>query len=1085
MFSHIKGALVFVLGCSGLALINSQTAFAQADKGTILGTVLDSSGAPAPDTALKVTEVNTNIVHETKTNEAGNYSFPLLDPGDYRVDAEHSGFKHESRSDVRLEANSTVRVDFSLQIGSVSETVSVSASAAILQTDRADLGTKIETQTLVSIPLTFNRNYQGLIGLVPGASRPFRPHSSFYNSQDSLSTYVNGQFRQASSFMIEGINNDWDNGNLTVVVPPVEAIQTVDVTTSNYDAEFGRVTGAVTNVILRSGTNDWHGSAFEFNKVAALAAKNYFAVKKPPLVYNLFGGTFGGRIRRDKTFFFVDYQGLRDRESAAVGTLTIPAAAFRTGDLSAASTKIYDPMTGNPDGTGRTAFAGNMIPASRISPIAAKILTYIPAPATSSLSGNYPYASPQAKNTNNFDVKIDQQFTSNDSLTVRYSYQQPEVTVPPVFGIIGGPGNGGFAGTGPSRSQAPGLNYTHIFSSSLITEFRFGISRVRNDVSQTDYGTTTAKTIGIGNANIDAWSSGMSSVYITGFDGPMVGYSPSEPWRRSQTNFEFADTWTKIHGNHTFKWGADINRVRNDLLQTQTFDPRGRFNFTAGQTSTPGQANGSANAFASFLLDLPNQVGRDLYVEFPTVRQSYYFFFGQDKWQVSRKLTLDIGLRYEYWPAATSHYKGQFVNYDPATNDLLVGGYGNIPQNLGIQGDPLGFAPRIGLAYRMNEKTVVRAGFGISYLFRDTSQYNFPSNQVSELDAPNAYQPAGSMLTGFPAPILLPIPSNGIIPNAPAALTYSVMPKDLVHGHIESWNIAVQRELPASFTVEAAYVGNHGVDDPVTLQLNRGLVIGAGAAGQPLNQAFGRRAGTTTIIGVNTHYNSLQLKLNHRYSNGLQLTTSYTYSKSIDYCSDRTCTPYNQYNFELNRARSDFDHTQVFVESVVYQLPIGKGGRWMKSGIAGWILGGWQVNGVITAQTGGPLDLQYSNAGLNAPFINNRPNVNGSVAIYGKFKSGTTWFDTSAFSAPADKTFGNVGRNILTGPDLVNLDASLFRKIPFGERISLELRAESFNTTNTPHFNNPGNVFGTSTFGVITSAVNDSRALQLGAKVMF
>jgi hypothetical protein len=1068
-----------------LTVLVPSSAFAQADKGTLLGTVLDASQAPAAETSVRATEVNTNSTRETKTNDAGNYSFPLMDPGTYSISAEHTGFKRESRQGVRLDANSTVRTDFTLQVGSVSETVSVSASAAILQTDRADLGTKIETTTLENLPLTFNRNYQGLLGLVPGASRPFRPHSSFYNAQDSLSTYVNGQFRQASSFMIEGVNNDWDNGNLTVVVPSVEAIQTVDVTTSNYDAEFGRVTGAVTNVILRSGSNNWHGSAYEFNKVAALAAKNYFAVRTPPLVYNLFGATLGGRIKRDKTFFFADYQGLRDRESAAIGTLTIPALSYRMGDLRSSSTRIYDPATGNPDGTGRVQFANNIIPASRISPIAAKILNYLPAPLTSDLSGNYAYAVPQAKNTSNFDVKIDYQFTSNDSMNVRYSYQRPEVTVPPVFGIIGGPANGAFAGTGTSRSQAPGLSFTHIFSSSLIAEFRVGISRVRNDVNQTDYGKTTAKDIGIGNANIDLWSSGMSSVYITGFDSPLVGYSPSEPWRRAQTNFEVANSWTKIHGNHTFKWGVDITRVRNDLLQTQTFDPRGRFNFTAGQTSTPGQTNGSANAFAAFLLDKPNLVGRDLYVGFPTVRQSYYFFFAQDKWQVSRKLTLDLGVRYENWPAATSHYKGQFVNYDPSNNSLRVGGYGDIPQNLGINGDFLAFYPRLGAAYRLNEKTVIRAGYGISALFRDTSQYNFPSSQASELNSPNSYQPAGSMAVGFPSPILLPVPSNGIIMNAPLTLSYGVMPKDLVHGRIQSWNFAIQRELRFGFTAEAAYVGNHGVDNPVTQQLNRGLVIGAGVAGQPLNQAFGRRASTTTVFGVNTHYNSLQMKLNRRYSQGLQVTTSYTYSKAIDYCSDRTCTPFNQYDFEKNRARSNFDITQVFVQSVLYELPIGKGGRWLRSGVAGWLLGGWQVNGIITAQTGPPLDLQYSNAGLNAPFINNRPNVNGPVTVYGNFKGGVPWFDTSAFSAPPDRTFGNVGRNILTGPDLVNLDASLFRKIPIREKVTLELRAESFNITNTPHFNSPGNIYGTSSFGLITSAANDSRMVQLGAKISF
>jgi hypothetical protein len=403
-----------------------------------------------------------------------------------------------------------------------------------------------------------------------------------------------------------------------------------------------------------------------------------------------------------------------------------------------------------------------------------------------------------------------------------------------------------------------------------------------------------------------------------------------------------------------------------------------------------------------------------------------------------------------------------------------VGGYGSIPKNLGINSSSH-FAPRSGLAYRINEKTVVRAGFGTSYLFRDTSQYNFPSNQVSELDAANAYVPAGSMKVGFPAPILLPIPSSGIIPNAPTTLTYIVMPNDLVHGEIQSWNIALQRQLPHSFTLDGAYVGNHGVNDPVSLQINRGLVIGAGAAGQPLNQAFGRRTGTTTIIGVSTSYQSLQVKLNRRFTGGFQLTTSYTYSKSIDYCSDRVCTPFNQYNFRLNRAPSDFNHTQVYVQSFVYELPWGPGKRWLNFGPASLILGGWQVNGVFTAQTGGPLDIQYSNAGLNAPFINNRPNVNGPVQIFGKVKAGTPWFDVTQFSAPAAGTFGNVGRNILTGPDLVNLDFSLFRKFKFTERVGFELRGEVFNLTNTPHFNNPGTTYGSSTFGVVSSAVNDSR----------
>ncbi len=323
----------FIPGVVFGLLVFHATAFGQADKGSLLGTVQDSSGAAVSDTEVTVREINTNLIRATRTNADGNFSFPLLDSGNYTVETNHAGFKQAVRTNVQLNANSAIRTDFVLQVGNVAESISVSASSAILQTDRADLGTKIERQTLQNMPLAFNRNYQGLIGLVPGASRPIRANSSFYNSQDSLSTQVNGQFRQASSYLLEGINNDWDNGNVTVIVPPIEAIQTVDVTTANYDAEFGRVTGAVTNVIFRSGTNAWHGSAFEFNKVAELAAKNYFAVKAPPLVYNLFGATFGGPIRKNKAFFFVDYQGLRDRESAAIGTLTIPTTLFRGGNL--------------------------------------------------------------------------------------------------------------------------------------------------------------------------------------------------------------------------------------------------------------------------------------------------------------------------------------------------------------------------------------------------------------------------------------------------------------------------------------------------------------------------------------------------------------------------------------------------------------------------------------------------------------------------------------------------------------------------------------------------------------------------------
>ena len=1089
----VKLATLFALAMclSVLALpLSGQTL-----KGTILGTITDSTHAVIPSVQVNITETNTNFHRTETTNDSGFYAFANLDPGNYRIEVEQPGFRKVIRSDIALNANTTIRADLELQPGAVTEVVDVTAEAPTLQTDRADTGGKIENQQLNTLPLLNNRNYQNTLMLVPGVQRSYRSNSPFFNSQEHLQSVVNG-LDQHNNYMIEGVDNNVEN--LTGVVVPADAIASVDVSTTNYDPELGRAGGAVVNVIMKSGTNDWHGSVFEYHNNSDLYARNVFAVTVPHGVYNQFGGSFGGRIKKDKLFFFSDYQGSRV-VTGQIALPTIPIMPFRTGDLSASPTTIYDPRTGNPDGTGRTAFQNNQIPSNRISTIATQYLSFLPPPTTAGLANNYQGVTGQSKQIDQFDAKVDYVLGVNDRIFVRYSFQRANVTNPglygPGLGIYGGPSNNGFDATGPSRNQSPGVNYSHIFSPTLVTEARVGIVRNRNSATNVDTGLNLSQKLGIPNGNLgDFWTSGMAEVFVNGFDTPMIGINGCLPWRRSVTNFDYVNNWTKTKGNHVIKWGADIRRERQDLLQTATFSPRGRFTFTPGPTAlNGGPANGFANGFAAFLLDQPNSVGRDLAVYFPARRNTIYNLYFQDKWQVTRKLTLDLGLRWEYWPAGTGHFPGDNANYIPSNNTLQIAGVGDVPADLGIENHPLSFAPRFGVAYRLNDKTVIRGGYGLSYLPRDTNNWQYPARQNQQLTAPNTFSAAGSMAAGFPAPVPVVIPTNGILVNPPNQ-TFTALPLNFPMSYVQSWNFAIQRQLPGNFSAEAAFVGNHGLHiiGANSVNMNAGLIPGAGPGGQPLNILFKRTAETDVPSFAPTYYDSLQMKLNRRFSNGLSMITSYAYAKAIDYDGRTAGGNYNVINFAANKGLSYYDRRHVFTYSAVYELPFGQGKKWATSGPAKWVLGGWQLNGLWTWESGLPLDFAISNTSLNAPGHINRPNVNGPVQILGHEGPGQYWFDKSAFSAPAANTLGNAGRDVLAGPRLFNIDASVFRKFRITERFNLEFRAESFNMTNTPWFDRPDTNFSDAAFGQVTTAqgtqavkVNMNRSFQGSLRLTF
>jgi len=1148
----------------------SEPVVGQAVNATLLGTVTDSSGAVVAGAKVMITELNTGVKREAATNESGNYEFPNLPPGRYEVAVNHQGFKRAVRSNVDVLVNADVRVNLELQPGTASETIVVSAETPILQTDTADTGRKIEQRQVEDLPLTFNRNFQSLLNLVPGTTRGHREHSSFFNSQDSLRTEVNGQSGLANNLEFEGLNDNERTGLLSIYIPPIESIQTVDVTTSNYDAELGRANGAVTNVILKSGTNEFHGAAYEINRISALAAVPFFQntriAPKAKTVYNYYGANIGGPIVKNKTFIFGDFLRINDHQGQFFNG-TVPPAVFRSGDFSQATTAtgqlipIYDPRTGNPDGTGRTQFAfngtPNVIDPARISPIAKAILAKIPLPnvlpqgcsgSASNPTGpgclvatnNFQGATKFIKDTTSFDVKIDHNISVSNRLSGRFSFSDQSLSQAPIFGAVGGPSNGAFSGTGKQRYWDVAVNYYHVFSPTLITEIRAGVDHYRNVANNTDRGQTVKDEIGVDipGANLgDSNTSGMPCVVLPGNNGDncLAGYSASLPWIRGETNLNVANNWTKTRGNHTFKWGVDVHRLRDDLAQWQDQNPRGVLRFNTNVTSlnppkgTPQPtASSQANDVASLLLDVPNSMGRDVPINAKAFRGTEFFTYAADRWQVSRKLTLDLGLRWEFYPPFTPRGPGRFSNYDPTTNSLVIAGIGSNPEDLGRKTRYKDFAPRIGIAYRLTERTVVRGGFGLSYFPYPDNDYAFDFPVLQNNAFPDACGcgfgqaqisggPVLSMASGFPAPLVATIPANGIIPVTGKVGTTSLLNQNYTavslnfrEPYTESWNIAVEQSLPAKFVGEVAYVGNHGVDIPTVYNLNAARAPNVGNAGRPLSPLTGNVA--LKFIGTSSNYHALQAKLDRKFSRGFLMTTAYTYSKALGYVNEGSNTINSTVgglqnyigDIRSNYAPLAFDRRHTIVQSVIYELPFGKGKPLLSSGVGGIVLGGWQVSTVLTVMTGLPLNITGGSA-LNAPGDTQAPNLTGSFTIlHGVGVPGpnaTPWFDVTPsnivnnvpqcrgpFCQTAAGVLGNEPRRAFSGPGFFNLDASVFRRFPIKERISMELRAEAFSVTNTPQFDKPNQGFSTNTasnFGYVTATIGGNRSVQLGAKLTF
>jgi Carboxypeptidase regulatory-like domain len=1126
---------------ASLILLLSPYAWGQAVSATLLGTVTDNTGAAVPNAQVQILENATAIAHAGVTNGSGNFTFPDLTPGTYAVSAEVKGFKKETRENVDVVVNTTTRVDLTLQPGSVSESVIVTGSPAIMQTDRADVSINIEAHVLGTMPISVNQNFQSLLTLVPGVNPPVFQHSQFFNAASSIQAEVNGQPREGNSFQIEGIDDDERTGLLQIMIPPAQSIETVDVSTSNYEAELGRAVGAVTNVIIKSGTNQFHGMATEYLQNSEFQARSYFNTGVGHLVYNYFGGGVSGPIIKDKLFFYGDYYRSPDHEANS-NILTIPPTQWYTPNASgfidlsgplqsSGKGQIYDPATGTASGAGRTLFPNNQIPFSRVNPVSLALLKLLPAPnanlATNltAPTNNFSINLPFQKTTTRYDAKIDYQITPKDHLSGRYNNDSVKIFQAPAFGAAGGgAAQSAFAGTGTQNAYSTGLNYDRAFSGTLLTEVRIGVANYGNSAVPTGYGTDYATQAGVPGVNISQFTSGQVGIFMQDFtnstSNPMIGYSASLPWIRAETNIDGVNHWTKIIRNHTIKFGVDIRRIHDDLLQDQTFSPRGAITFAENNTSEPGAQTNVANEMASLLLDVPSQTGRDLNTYFPAYRQWWFFAFAGDKWQVTPKLTTDLGIRWEFYPPATPKSAAGFSNYDPTTNSLVIAGVGSNPSNLGLQTRYTYFAPRLGFAYRASEQTVIRGGFGISYTpFEDnTYAYNYPVRANNSYQQNNPYQPAllssnGPVATfqaGFPAPIQVDIPTSGIIPaNSPALLSqaYFVIPKGYHNPYVESWNVAVQQALPQQWTMQLAYVANHGVHIGTSQNINLPPALGLGTAGEPEYIAYKRSAATTVyFLGNSSNYQSLQVQLNRRFAKSLGVNTSFTWAKGLGYQQDDDGALYFWIDQRHNYAPNDFDHRLNFEESLIYELPFGPGKRWLNSGITSSALGGWRVSAIVSLYSGLPFNVTANAGTINTPGQGQNANLVAPFHALHGIGTAHNWFDPSSFAQPAGcpktgacpiaygSVLGNVGRNAYYGPGYIQDNVSVFKTFAIWESVSLETRADAFQLSNSPQFNSPQNSITSTTFGQVTSTIGSGtgingigggRSIQLSGTVRF
>lgn len=1112
----------FALICQ-MVLLTVFPVQAQVLYGTLVGNITDSSRAAVPASQVRVVNQATNAVREIQTNEDGYFVVNNLAPGLYTVAASRDGFKESVTRDVNVSQSATARLDISLELGVVSERVLVEAQALGLQTESAEVRSEIRTQSLQELPLPPGRNYEGLLGTLPGFTPPTSQKSIGASPSRSMNFYVNGTNSMTKNTRIDGASqtNIWLPDS-TAYIPSLESIETVNVVTNSFDGEQGLAGGVAINVLIKTGSNQLHGSGFEYHNDTSMKAKPVLLPSnqdKPKNIYNQFGGTFGGPILKDKLFYFVSYEGVRYRTNGSVFA-TVPTPAMLAGDMSASPTPIYNPFTGNPDGTGRVPFDKNQIPASLWDPIIKKILPLIPRPnVPNALTSNYFATAPYNQTRDIGDAKVNWNATSKLSLSGRVGVLYFDGVDTEIFGDLGGPpivrnpeGDPGVA-YGRTVNMTAAANY--VVNPRVVVDTYFGWTTMQATGAQASVGKKVGLDLGIPGTNGPRYFEGGWPRFIAGWTGiqtsdfsafgtccPFMPYVQENP----QWNYVANASWN--HGSHNFRFGGEyvhqgINAQQAEFPGVAYHGPQGGFGMTGGPTSLNGGPSSNLfNEFGTFLLGLSSFTGRNLQVpDFLTTRAHFMGFYAQDKWQVNPRLTISLGLRYEYYPFPTRADRG-VEKYNFTTNKMLVCGVGVVPTDCGVGVSGTMFAPRFGVAYRLTPTLVLRGGYGLAWdpfgLARQL-RTNYPTLVALNLDAPNSFSWATKVVDGIPA-IPTPDLGNGIVP-MPGNVALTTSPDELRRGYIQSWNFTVQKLFGNQTSIQAAYVATRQTKALGLLDHNAGQIPGLGTAGQPLYATYGRTAITNVIEATGgTHYDSLQVAGTRRFGQGITWNFAYTWSKVIGICCNTTgssvpaikALPY----YNLNRAVMPINIPNYISTTGIAELPFGKNKPWVKSGVGAAVLGGWQVNANISVISGLPFSVSAAATSLNAPNNTQRANqIKSNVEIFGHTGPGQSYFDPLAFAPVTTASFGTAGFDTLKGPTTTNIDLGVTRKFSLTEGIKLEFRADAFNAPNHPHWGNPaanvssmslnpdGSIKNLGGFSTITSTRPNSRE-QIDERVL-
>jgi len=1069
--------------------------------GSVTGTVKDESGAAIPGATVAILSTQTALERTAVSNETGTYNFTNVLPGSYDVKVSLQGFKEFVETGVPISVNTVSRVDVTLAVGALTETVTVASEAQLLQTDKADVSTELKSEAITNLPLAQYRNYQSLMNLVPGAT-PTQFQNALTDSPGrSLRTYVNGQNPNSNNTKSDGATNVnlWLPHH-AMYVAPAETIDTVNISTSSFDAEQGMAGGAAITLITKSGTNEFRGSAFEFFNSDALNARPYFATRKTPIDRNIFGGTLGGPIQKNSLFFFGSFEGYYDRSTTQI-FYDVPTAAMRNGDLSGAINangtlqQIYDPLTGNTDGTGRTPFVGNAIPTGRISPVAQKILSYYPLPNLPGNTRNYVRDADSAVDRNNYDVKLNWNRTTSHQIWGKYSQMDAEVGNLFYLGVDG-------AGSGDTAVKQFTVGQTWTLNSSTVLDSTFGFSRQNQQVAASDFalGNFGVDTLGIPGTNgaityanderyagFPSFSPGFSAI------GNNAGWNPLF---RDERTYAFSTNVTKLMGQHEVRFGYSGNYLYMDHWQPgDVATPRGDFTFNGAATRLFGTGTQTANLYnqyAQFLLGYFTTATKGIQYEEMTAREWQHGFYVRDRWNLSQKVTLDLGLRYEYYPLMSRADRG-IEQVDLNTLEVLLGGLGGNPDDLGIKVSKTLFAPRLGLVYRLNDATVFRTGYGLTYNplpFARPLRGFYPANVGATFTQNNPAGFYGTLSTGIPN-LSGPDLSSGRIP-LPNNVSMRTPEEDVSRGNIQSWNVAFERRLPLDLSVDLAYVGSKGTDGFADLNINASDTPGGGNASRP----FFSKGRAIDLLSwgprLKTQYHSLQMAINRPFKGGLLLKGAYTWSKAMNMADEDgwvgvTWNGASQY--DRNFALAGYDRTHVFQMGFVYELPFGKD----QGGPINYVIKDWQVNGIFAAFSGAPFTVTADGTVLNMPGNAQTANQIGAYTVTGNIGNEGAWFDTTAFQQPQGVVLGNTGRNAFRGPGQWRVDFSVFRGFNFGGNRKLEFRMEAFNLTNSIQYGDgtTGNPWGFSSrdvnnpnFGKVFVASGE-RNIRLGLRFSF